>query len=131
MTSYKGENEVVGIVSDISAIESIEFENVSLQLNSIKILENINVKFESGKKYGIIGKSGSSKSTIIDLITMLYSPTSGSIVINGIKSNSIDSGIWRKNIGFVPQSPYIYNSSIIENLYWIFQLKPKREKFNI
>lgn len=128
LTSNKGENEVVGIISDIYAIESIEFENVSLQLNSIKILENINVKFESGKKYGIIGKSGSGKSTIIDLITMLYSPTSGSIVINGIKSNSIDSGIWRKNIGFVPQSPYIYNSSIIENLYYgFFNLNPKEK----
>ena len=118
----------IGMLSNIPLIESIELKDVSLYLNSTKILEDINVKFVGGKKYGFIGKSGSGKSTMIDLITLLHTPTSGSITINGITSSAFDSSIWRKNIGFVPQSPYIYNNSIIENLYYGFSsLKPKEK----
>ena len=121
LNSYKGENEELGMISNIPLIESIEFKDVSLYLNSVKILEDINAKFVGGKKYGFIGKSGSGKSTIIDLITLLHTPTCGSITINGITSSAFDSSIWRKNIGFVPQSPYIYNASIMRKfVQWIF-----------
>tara|TARA_B100000886_G_scaffold305661_1_gene237546 strand:- start:42614 stop:44404 length:1791 start_codon:yes stop_codon:yes gene_type:complete len=104
----------------------IELNNISFSYkdrtnNATKIILNkINFKITKNKKVGIIGKTGSGKSTLIDLIIGLLEPTEGKIIIDGIDLNklrNLDHKIsWMKSISYVPQNIYLYDLSIKENI---------------
>ena len=68
------------------------------------------------KKVGIVGYSGSGKSTIISLIERFYDPTQGEILIDGIDIKTLDLNYFRSMIGYVPQEPVLFNTSIKENI---------------
>lgn len=80
------------------------------------VLNKININFEKNKSTAIVGKSGSGKSTILSLANKLYDVNSGEILIDGININELTEDSLRDNIGIVNQSPYIFNSSIADNL---------------
>ncbi len=69
----------------------IIIENLSKSFKGIEILKNINVKFESGKIYGIMGRNGCGKSVLFKLICGFYKPSSGSILLNNVSYVSDDS----------------------------------------
>ena len=89
---------------------------------TIKVLNDISFNFESGKIYSIVGPSGSGKSTLLNLLSLIDSPSSGSIEINKIKinyENSVENDkIRAKNIGIIYQDKNLLSDfSAIENVY--------------
>lgn len=69
----------------------IEVKNVSKKFKDIEVLKNVNLSFENGKIYGLIGRNGSGKSVLLKLLCSFYSPTSGQILYNDIDINESES----------------------------------------
>jgi ATP-binding cassette, subfamily B, bacterial PglK len=84
--------------------------------SSNTILNNFNLKIPINKVVGIVGPSGSGKSTAIDVILSLIEPDSGQLMIDGKHLNEFDKKAWRNSIGFVPQSIFLSEGSIAENI---------------
>lgn len=81
-----------------------------------EILHNISFVIERGESIGIIGETGSGKSTLMDLIMGLVFPTSGHISVNGLLLDQLSCLDWFDNIAHVPQSIYLLDASISENI---------------
>ncbi len=95
----------------------VEIKNLDFQYNnnSQKIIKNFNIVFESDKIYGIVGKTGSGKSTLVDLISGFYKPTKGQILVNGQNiANKLN--LWRKNFGYVSQKIFLFDDTIEKNI---------------
>lgn len=69
----------------------IEVKNVSKKFKDIEVLKNVNLSFENGKIYGLIGRNGSGKSVLLKLLCSFYSPTLGQILYNDIDINKSES----------------------------------------
>jgi len=80
------------------------------------VLKNINLRIKPGEKVVIIGPPGSGKSTLLKLLMRFYEVDSGTITIDGVDIREIDVETLRRNIGYVPQEPYIFNRTIFENI---------------
>ena len=98
--------------------KDIIFSNLEFKYeNSDKfILKNFNLKIPAGKITGIKGSTGSGKSTIVNLISGLIFPTSGSLIIDQINYNKIDINSLHSLIGYVPQNIYLMDTSIKNNI---------------
>ena len=94
----------------------IEFKNVSFAYSKDNVLNNINFIINPGERIGFVGSSGSGKSTIFKLLTKLYSLEEGHILIDGEDINNISNKALRKKISLIPQNPYIFNFSVLDNL---------------
>ena len=102
---------------------SISFENVSFQYDDAKAedelpLEDINIDIKSGETIGIIGATGSSKSTIVNLIPRLYDVTEGSIKVGGVDVRDYDIETLRNEVAVVLQKNVLFSGTIKENLKW-------------
>ena len=102
-------------------IGNFEFRNVKFGYNENLVLKGLNLKINSGKTYGIVGKSGSGKTTIFNLLNKLYGVSSGKILIDGIDISELDEKSIRGNITVISQNPYIFNMSIRDNLKLVKQ----------
>ena len=80
------------------------------------VLNKMDLVIPAGCTCALVGKSGSGKSTVLNLISMLYKVTSGTIYLDGMNINSLDRETIRSNIAVVSQNPYIFNLSIRDNL---------------
>jgi len=80
------------------------------------VLKNINLRIKPGEKVVIMGPPGSGKSTLLKLLMRFYEVDSGTIAIDGIDIREMDIETLRRNIGYVPQEPYIFNRTIFENI---------------
>ncbi|CAD7287790.1 Toxin RTX-I translocation ATP-binding protein [Campylobacter majalis] len=96
----------------------IEFKNVSFTYpETVKgSLDRVSFTIQAGEKVGIIGRNGSGKTTIQKLMLGLYSPTEGSVLIDGIDINQIDPADLRRNIGYVPQDVLLFKGTVRENI---------------
>lgn len=79
-------------------------------------LSNITLNFERGRFYGIVGPSGSGKSSLVDLIIKFYEPREGRITIDGTNLAELDARSWRRKIGLVSQDTFVFNGSILDNI---------------
>lgn len=95
---------------------NFEFKDVSFGYNENLVLKDFNLKIDAGKTYGLVGKSGSGKTTIFNLLCKLYDIKSGTILIDNKNINDLDEKSIRGNITIITQNPYIFNMSIKENL---------------
>lgn len=100
----------------IENIDSIEFRNVTFAYDDCPVLSNISFKIERGENIGLVGVSGVGKTTLISLLTKLYEPQNGEILINGININDINTYSLRNIIGVVSQDVRLFNDSIRYNL---------------
>ncbi|QCD53106.1 type I secretion system permease/ATPase [Campylobacter sp. RM16192] len=98
----------------------IEFKNVSFSYpeSAKSSLDRVNFVINPGEKVGIIGKNGSGKTTIQKIILGLYSPTEGSVLIDGIDINQIDPADLRRNIGYVPQDVMLFKGTVRANIVY-------------
>lgn len=102
---------------------NIEFRNLSFSYNDkVNVLNECNLKFESNKATAIIGKSGSGKTTILNLISKVYKPNSGELLIDGVDISNLSDEYIRKNVSMISQNYYLFDMSIKENLALV---KPK------
>ena len=98
--------------------KEINLEKIFFQYNKTlpPVLNNLNLIIKKGEKIAIKGKTGTGKSTLINLILGLIEPTQGKLLIDGIEINSTNKKNWQKNIAIVPQNIFLNNSSILENI---------------
>ena len=96
----------------------IEFKNVFFRYPGAAepTIRDLSFKIESGEKVAILGKMGSGKSTVARLLSGLYEPDSGSILIDGVDIRQIDPTDLRRNIGFMLQETWLFSGSIKENI---------------
>jgi len=130
MASYKRLNEIFQIQSDISddlrdkAITcisgSLEIDNLTFNYPDTDevVLKNINVKINKGSTLGIIGKTGSGKTTLVNLLLGLYNVERGKIIIDGRDINDHPLETLRENIGYVPQDNFLFSATIKENIHF-------------
>lgn len=98
----------------------IEFDNVSFKYteNSKYAIENINLSIDYGEKVGIIGATGSGKSTFVNLIPRFYDVSKGSILLNGINVKDYNILDLRRRISIVHQNSVLFRGTIKQNLRW-------------
>ena len=113
---------------EIKFKDKIKLENVSFAYNKKDVLKDINLKIKKGEKIGIIGESGSGKSTLVDLIIGLYRPKKGKIYIDEVELNEKNLKSWRKKIGYIPQSIYLIDGTIADNVAFGEEIDEKRVK---
>lgn len=103
---------------------SVKFENVSFAYGkdnrdeSSFVLRNVNLDIRSGETVGIIGGTGSSKSTLVSLISRLYDVTEGAVYVGGKNVKSYDMEILRNSVAVVLQKNVLFSGTILENLRW-------------
>ena len=109
----------------------IEFKNIQFTYpsdeNKRKILDDLNLVFEPGKKVALVGESGCGKSTTVNLIERLYEPTEGEVLLDGVNINKYDLHYLRSLIGYVQQEPVLFNSPIRDNIIFGRQELIERE----
>ncbi len=103
---------------EIEKVESIQFKNVSQKFeeNSNAVLSSINFNIQSGQVIGIMGKTGSGKSTMINLLLREFNASSGEILVNNENVNDINLKGYRKKIGLVPQDVFLFSDTIENNI---------------
>ena len=97
----------------------IEFKNVSFSYKKEQVIKNMNFTIMPKDTLAIVGKSGSGKSTIVNLIAKMFEINNGKILIDGYNINDLDKYTIRKNIAVISQNPYIFNTTIKENLVMV------------
>ena len=107
-----------GVISKGTMDYGIKFEDVSFQYpgNPNPVLKNINLQLLPGEKLAIVGENGSGKTTLIKLLTKLYSPTSGRILLDGIDLNDWNIEILHKRIGVIFQNFVQFQFTVGENI---------------
>lgn len=112
--------EIVDIdTDDVTSIDGdININNLTFTYPEAEVpaLSDINLSIKKGQTLGIIGKTGSGKSTIVNLLTHLYNVDEGCININNHDINRIPLHVLRENIGFVPQDAFLFSTTIAENI---------------
>lgn len=105
--------------SDNKSNNEIEFNDVSFAYGKGKYtLENISFKVEKGETIGIIGGTGSGKSTLINLIPRFYDPQKGDVIIDGMSAKEYTFSALRAKIGVAPQQAILFSGTIKSNLLW-------------
>ena len=100
---------------------SIDFENVSFRYSEkakLDALQNVNLHIPSGCTVGILGATGSSKSTLVQLIPRLYDVTGGTLKVGGVDVRRYDLEVLRDNVAMVLQKNTLFSGTIKENLRW-------------
>ncbi|MBI0578205.1 ABC transporter ATP-binding protein [Neobacillus cucumis] len=98
----------------------IDFENVSFSYEGANepVLKDINLTFLPGETVGIIGSTGSGKSTLVGFIPRFYDVSSGTIKVDGENVNEVDPKRLREKIAIVPQKTILFTGSVAENIKW-------------
>ncbi|MCD6407518.1 ABC transporter ATP-binding protein, partial [bacterium] len=96
--------------------EKIEFKDVSFSYEDKKILDGINLTVKKGEKIGIVGPTGTGKTTLIGLLLRFYDPVDGEILIDGKNIKDFTLASLRHHIGFVPQEPILFRDTIRNNI---------------
>lgn len=107
-----------GMIKPDNIEGNIVFKDVSFTYDNtgIQALKNISFELRSGETLAIIGKTGSGKSTLVELIARLYDPNQGEILIDGLALSQWDISSLRKSIGFVPQESFLFSDTIGNNI---------------
>ena len=95
----------------------IEFKDVKFKYRDDEelILKGLSMKLEPNKKIAVVGKSGQGKSTLFNLLLRYFDSVEGSILVNGIDIKELSEQSLRDNISVIRQTPYLFNSSILDN----------------
>ncbi len=103
--------------TDCDLVGDIVFRDVTFGYDTKNdVLDGISFTAKAGETVGILGSTGSGKSSLVQLLQRLYPVTGGEITINGTPINDIDHALLRKNIAIVLQEPFLYSRSIRENI---------------
>ena len=102
---------------DIEIKGDVEFKNITFGYKSYQpVLENINLSVRKGEMIGLVGSSGTGKSTMINLLMRLYDPDEGSILIDGVPITAISKNSLHRQIGVVLQETYLFSGTLLENI---------------
>ncbi|MBI3631450.1 MAG: ABC transporter ATP-binding protein [Candidatus Staskawiczbacteria bacterium] len=108
--------EVDGVKNKFNFGNEIVFKDIDFSYDREQILNNINFKIKKGEMIGLIGHSGSGKTTIVDLLLRLYRPQKGEITIDNVDISDINLEEWRTHVGYVSQDMFLINDTIENNI---------------
>ena len=94
----------------------IEFRNVTVDFGEFRALDDVSFRIRAGESIGVTGHTGSGKTVIVNLITRLIDPTSGTVLIDGVDVKKYPLQVLRSHIGLVPQEPFLFSDTIAENI---------------
>ena len=112
---------VGGAVGGSEGQGSVQFENVSFAYagsSGDPVLKNISFKINAGENIGLLGSTGSGKSTLVHLIPRFYDATEGRVLVDGVDIKDYDLEALRSKIGFVLQESVLFSGTIAENIRW-------------
>ena len=114
----KSEFEEQKMVEDLSTIQGdMTFKGIHYKYEyGQDILSDINLTIKQGSKIALVGVSGSGKSTLAKMMVNFYDPSQGEIRLGDMNLNQIDKKSLRQHINYLPQQPYVFNGTILENL---------------
>ena len=118
-TNSPGESRPETAVSNLPKLQGkIRFDNVRFRyrVDGSDVLHGISFEMKENKIYGLVGRSGSGKSTISKLVQRLYIPQSGKITIDGLDISLIQPQLLRRQIGVVLQENFMFNGTVAENI---------------
>lgn len=104
---YKSDNPITG---------KVEFKNVSFSYNKIPVLKKINFTINPGATVGILGPTGSGKSTVANLLCRYYDVTEGEVLIDGINVKNYDLQYLRRNVGITMQEAFLFSDTVEGNI---------------
>jgi ATP-binding cassette subfamily B protein len=111
--------EPKGSVKFLGLKEGLHIKKVSFSYPGRKpALKEVSVSIPKGRMTALVGKSGSGKTTLVDLILGLYENCGGNILLNGKELMEYDMNSYRQRVGYVPQDPQLFNTTVRENLLW-------------
>jgi len=110
---------------------SIEFSDIELCYSTQEppVVQKLCFEIQKGERIGLIGKTGSGKSTTVDLLMGLITPSAGSILVDNVPLTSENQFAWRKNIAHVPQDIFLADASLLENIVFglpVHEVDPAR-----
>ena len=115
--------DIVSPANPVTAVAdgSIEFDHVTFSYDrnaELPVLDNINLRFEAGETIGILGGTGSSKSSLVQLIPRLYDVKEGAVRVGGVDVRDYDLEVLRDQVSMVLQKNVLFSGTIKENLRW-------------
>lgn len=125
--NYKDSTLVVdGTIHNDDIIGHVEFKKVSFKYDKLKVLKNISFTAKPNQITAIVGKTGSGKTTIFNLLLRMYKVNSGQILIDGLNIYDYSRDVFNSNISIVNQKTFIFNMSIRANLSLIDSNKKRQ-----
>lgn len=121
---FEQQNTIITIGNENKSVNingSVEFKNVYfsyLEASGEPVLKNINFSICKGETIGIIGSTGSGKSSLVNLILRFYDTTSGAVEVNGVNVRNIEPERLRQSIAIVPQKTVLFSGTILDNIKW-------------
>lgn len=126
------EEENIDIGKELNSVESIEFENVNFEYNKNQnTLQNISFKANKNERIALVGRTGSGKTSLVNLICRFYDLESGEIKINGQDYTEYSVKSLRNKIGYIMQKVVIFNGTIWENINYANKSVSKDEIIKI
>jgi ABC-type multidrug transport system fused ATPase/permease subunit len=118
LNEYQPTADIVSKNRDLSFAKSIDLVNVSFAYpgHSNYAINDVSISLPANRSIGIVGPSGSGKSTLVDILSGLHSPTSGNIRCDGFDINESNLDLWKSHIGYVPQTIYLMDDTIVANI---------------
>jgi ATP-binding cassette, subfamily B, multidrug efflux pump len=107
--------EVKSLSFAYSATDKVDDNNLEPD-KRLFALKDVSFKIKSGEVVGLFGRTGSGKTTLLRVLSRLWNPDDGTVLINGVDINHIDLYKWRKQLSYVRQRPYLFSRSIAENI---------------
>lgn len=95
---------------------NIRFERVSYQYGDRPALQEVSFEIPHGKQTALIGHSGAGKSTVASLLLGFIAPSAGTITVGGVPLQQLPLSWWRDQVAWLPQKPYLFNGSVLENI---------------
>ncbi|MFA6427532.1 MAG: ABC transporter ATP-binding protein [Candidatus Magasanikbacteria bacterium] len=108
--------EINGSIAINFLKKSIEFKDIFFSYDEAPILSNLNFSIERETFVAFVGPTGVGKTTIVNLVGGLFTPTKGAIMIDGIDLKKMDLHAWRRNLGYVSQDVSIFNDTVKNNI---------------
>ena len=124
------ENISQDLITAIPFEKEIVFKDLSFRYTKDTpwILKNVNLRFKKGQTIGFIGETGSGKSTLLDILMGLLQPTSGEMLVDDVVITKENRRAWQMHISHVPQSIYLADASIQENIAFGIELEKIKER---
>lgn len=97
-------------------VQDLEYVNTGLSFDGRAALRGVSLKIPAGSTVAIVGRTGSGKTTLVNLAARLYDPTEGEVRLGGIDLRKMDPEELRRRIGFVPQETFLFSATLAENI---------------